>query len=454
MSVDLHPTRHDVDVAPPAAPPAGPVTRVIAGSLTAGALTARLLTLAVFAGATESVISGVVLLAFALSWAMIAVLTVRHTNRPQRWATVPAAAMGVTGVLLLLLTPGNAAMTELSWVWPPFALALAGWMSVQMRRSSIGRGRWLVAPVVAALALAAVGATCESLVAAHDQAAYPAPGRLYEVDGHRLHLDCHGQGGPTVVLANGLGEISASWARVAGPVVEATRVCAYDRAGQGWSDDVPSPQDGMAAAEDLHTLLDVAGETGPYVLVGHSIGGTYAMTYAARYPEQVAGLVLLDSSSPRQFSSLPAYAGQYALMRRGLALLPSLARLGLLRAFAASSLPAPAADRVEALTSNAYAARNGRDEVSMLPEVFEQARQLTSLGNRPLVVVTASENLTTEGWADAQDQLAALSANRVHRVADSTHAGLVEDERGAAASVRAITQVVAAVRTGSPLDPS
>ena len=82
------------------------------------------------------------------------------------------------------------------------------------------------------------------------------------------------------------------------------------------------PQDGVDAAEDLHTLLAVAGETGPYVLVGHSTGGTYALTYAARYPDQVAGMVLLDSSSPEQLTEDPAYAGQYAVMRRVIALCP------------------------------------------------------------------------------------------------------------------------------------
>ena len=97
----------------------------------------------------------------------------------------------------------------------------------------------------------------------------------------------------------------------------------------------------MAAAKDLHTLLATAGETGPFVLVGHSTGGTYAMTYAARYPEQVAGMVLLDSSSPYQLTEVAAYPGQYAAMRRGLALLPTLARLGLARLAPAPHLPAP-----------------------------------------------------------------------------------------------------------------
>ena len=115
-----------------------------------------------------------------------------------------------------------------------------------------------------------------------------------------------------MVLFNGLGEFSASWARVVDQVGDDTRVCAYDRAGQGWSEDVDEPQDGVTAAADLHALLDAAGEHGPYVLVGHSIGGTYALTYAAQYPEQVAGMVLLDSSSPRQFTAMPDYPFQYA----------------------------------------------------------------------------------------------------------------------------------------------
>jgi pimeloyl-ACP methyl ester carboxylesterase len=254
------------------------------------------------------------------------------------------------------------------------------------------------------------------------------------------------------VLSNGLGDVSAAWARIAGPVATTTRVCAYDRAGQGWSEGTDRPQDGIASARDLHTLLTVAGERGPFVLVGHSTGGTYAMTYAARYPEQVAGLVLLDSSSPEQLTRMPAFPRQYALMRRASALLPTLHRLGLGRLLASPShLPAAAAEEVTALASSPQAARGQRDEVSVIPAVFRQAQALTTLGDRPLAVLTAGENRGNVGWFGAQDQLAALSGNRIHRTVDSTHAGLLEDARPAAASVRAITEVIASVRTRTPL---
>jgi pimeloyl-ACP methyl ester carboxylesterase len=453
MSVDIHHTVQP-DTAAPATPKSGPVARIIAGSLAVGVAAALVLTLVVFAGGTESVITGSVLIAFGLGWALIAALTSRYTNTPQRWALVPAAAMGSTGFALLALTPGNDALTRLNWVWPPVVLVLAVWMFVQMRRSLPRRARWLLTPVIGVLGLASVGATYENVTFTHDQVTYTAPGQTYDVGGHRLHLDCRGHAGPTLVLFNGLGEISASWARIAGPMAETTRVCAYDRAGQGWSEAAQHPQDGVAAAKDLHNLLAAAGESGPFVLVGHSTGGTYAMTYASRYPDQVAGLVLLDSSSPEQLTKIPSYAGQYAVMRRGLALLPTLNRLGLGRVLPGSHLPAPAADRVRALTSTASAARNGRDELSVILDVFAQAQALTTLTDLPLAVLTASDNLTNPGWSDAQAQLAALSTNHVHRTVHSTHAGLLEDQDPAAEAVRAITEVISSVRTGAPLGTS
>jgi hypothetical protein len=103
------------------------------------------------------------------------------------------------------------------------------------------------------------------------------------------------------------------------------------------------------------------------------------------------------------------------------------------------------------MTSTARATRNGRDEISMVPTVFRQAQALTSLHGRPLVVLTTSESLGTGGWEAAQDKLAALSNDSLHRDVQSTHAGLITDEQPAAESAHAIEQVIAAVRTGAPL---
>ena len=454
MTTETHPASQRHHAGTPETPKTGSVSRIVAGSLVTGAAAALVLTLVVFAGGTESVITGSALTGFGLGWALIAVLTSRYTSRPQRWASVPAAAMGATGIALLVFTPDNDALTALNWVWPPVVLALAAWMFIQARQSLPRAGRWLLTPVIAVLALASLGGTYANITSATGQDTYAAPGKTFDVGDHRLHLDCRGHGGPTVVLFNGLGEISASWARITGPVAETGRVCAYDRAGQGWSDDVETPQDGVTAAADLNALLAAAGESGPYVLVGHSTGGTYALNYAARYPDQVAGMVLLDSSSPEQLTRMPAYAGQYALMRRAFALMPTLNRIGLGSLLApASHLPDPAADQVEAMSSTVRANRNARDELSVVLDVFAQAQALTTLDDRPLAVLTTSESRDeTTGWVGAQDQLTQLSTNHQHRTVDSTHEGLVEDEGPAAESVRAITDVVVAVRTRTALD--
>jgi hypothetical protein len=188
----------------------------------------------------------------------------RWTSRPQRWAAAPAAVMSATGLTLMVFRPDDIAMTALNWVWPPILLAMSVRMFVGAWRSLTGKGRWLVTPVLAVLALASLGGTYGDFVASHALDSYAAAGRLYDVGGHRLHLNCTSHGAPTVVLSNGLGGSSALWARITGPVANTARVCAYDRAGQGWSEEADTPRDGLAAAQEPHSLLAEAGEQGPY----------------------------------------------------------------------------------------------------------------------------------------------------------------------------------------------
>jgi pimeloyl-ACP methyl ester carboxylesterase len=232
-------------------------------------------------------------------------------------------------------------------------------------------------------------------------------------------------------------------------------VCAYDRAGQGWSDDSAGSRDGSAVVADLRALLRRAHERGPYVLVGHSAGGSYAMIYAARHPEEVAGMVLLDSTSPEQFTVLPDFAGEYSLARRFTALFPSLARLGafqLAPSSAFSDLPEPAASQVRAFATSPRQKRNARDEFAEYHDVFEQAQALRTLDDKPLVVVTATETQRkTKGWSAAQNDLARLSSNSQHRIARATHAGLLDDAHDSVLSVQAIADVVQSIRTDAPV---
>lgn len=123
------------------------------------------------------------------------------------------------------------------------------------------------------------------------------PGRLIDIGGRRLHLNCTGNGSPAVVAESGLGAFSTDWALVQPEVSKFTRFCSYDRAGYAWSDSGPTLDTVEETADDLGVLLRKAGVAPPYVLVGASIGGLYVRAYQRRFPEEVAGLVLDDASS-------------------------------------------------------------------------------------------------------------------------------------------------------------
>src|SRR5215213_4726244 len=293
----MAPTAHDQDLqqsgrVQPA--PEGRTGLIVAASLAAGLVAALVLVAAPFVPAKENIVIGVVLLAFALGWALLAVLSVRFSTQPQRWAAAPAVFFAVGGLVLLL---GSEAVRDVfGWVWPPALLALVGWMIIRVRRQVRSRAaRWLLYPVLAVLMVAAVGGGYETVRESLDARIYPMPGRLVDVGGHRMHLHCTGTGSPTVVLEPGQGGASSDSGWVAPAVARDSTVCVYDRAGRGWSGGADGPQDAAQIAADLHTLLERAQVPGPYVLAGHSFGGLYVQTFAANYPHQLAGLVLLDS---------------------------------------------------------------------------------------------------------------------------------------------------------------
>src|SRR6202171_4059698 len=311
----------------------GHVGLIVAGSMITGFVVALVLVIGPFGGAQEHVIMGTALLGWALGWALLSVLSMRWTDQPQRWAVVPAALMALAGAGLLIFKPDANAMNVLGWIWPLALIALAVWMTVQARRSLRSLTRRLVLyPLFVALVLAGLGGSYETIQEQVDRSTTAMPGHLVDVGGHRLYVHCTGSGSPTVVLVSGLAETSVYWGGwIAPAIAQNTTVCAYDRAGQGWSDPPASPQDGAAVATDLHTLLDHAQIPGPYVIVGPSTGGVYARIFAASYPDQVAGMVLLDSQPNEALTGLPDFPSQYSVLRRATAFFPSLARLGVFR---------------------------------------------------------------------------------------------------------------------------
>ncbi len=218
---------------------------------------------------------------------------------------LPASTFGVTGIALIAFAPGSAAMAFLGWVWPVPVLLLAAWLILRVRQDIPGRSRLLLYPLIGVLAFLAVGGATEAVIAATEPAVpMEVGGQMVDVGGHTLFVSCTGEGSPTVVLEAGAGAGAASFARIVPHVAATTRVCVYDRAGRGRSEPPSGPPDGPAIARDLHALLAASGNPGPYILAGHSSGGVYARFFADAFPEQVAGMVLLDAQTPHAVPSL------------------------------------------------------------------------------------------------------------------------------------------------------
>jgi pimeloyl-ACP methyl ester carboxylesterase len=445
----------------PARPGSGKRTSIgwiVSGSLATGLLAAVLLVAAPFIAAEETAVTGAVLCGFALGWALLAVLSVRFTDQPQRWAAAPALFMGLGG--LLLVGFGSSVQHVLNWLWPPALLALAIWMAVRAHRQLRSwTRRWVLYPVIAMLALAALGGGYQTMGEAVDSRAYPIPGRLIDVGGHSLHLNCTGSGSPTVVLEPGAGLMSSSLAWITPAVARNTRVCVYDRAGHGWSEPADTPQDGIQIATDLHTLLQRANVAGPYVLAGHSFGGLYVRTFAARYPDEVAGMVLVDSTAAASSAAKPGAAssrdaGGYDVAGRVAALVSSSARLGVARLSAQTdygSLPPRSRAEARASAATAHDLRSAIEEYVQASAAIKQAAALHDFADKPLIVLTAVRG-NDAAWFAAQKNMATLSTNSVNRVIDSaTHISLIIDEEDSAATTQAILDVVSSVRSARPL---
>ncbi len=322
--------------------------------------------------------------------------------------------------------------------------------------------RWTVRVVVGLVAvivlLVAVGASYEAIMAAGDDTRYPAPGQRVDVGGYRLHVHCVGEGSPTVVLDAGLGGFSLDWSLVQPELAATTRVCAYDRAGYGWSDPSPHARTPSQIADELHTLLVNAGIQGPYVLVGHSAAGKDVRLFANRYPQVVVGMVLIDArhESVDTNRSPEALAAEHTQQRRFQRTIWAAARIGLVRAFWAAAWPQvfPATQNLSTETRAEIGVLQARSqqvktvlrEDALLTHDNAQLSSATSLGDVPLMVLAAGQNVEHDPlWLPAQQQLAGLSSNAKLIVVEGSSHYIHWDQPMLVA--RAIRQVVEAART-------
>jgi pimeloyl-ACP methyl ester carboxylesterase len=317
------------------------------------------------------------------------------------------------------------------------------------RRRGRGCLLWLGASLATLLALMLVGYIYEPLAEAADAKTYPPPGQLVDVGGYRLHINCTGTGSPTVVIEAGLGDWSTSWGGYVQPeVAKTTRVCVYDRAGMGWSEAGPLPRDAAQSAKELHTLLQNANIPGPYVMVGHSLGGLIARVFVHDYASEVAGVVLIESMNPRQFTQSQTEAQSQAnTQSQPFSLQAALARFGVVRLLVkvpgiAPSLPANE-EAYYPLYVRPQSFQATTNESQGMPAAGVQAAAVKSFGDLPLIVLTARLN-NNQGWQEWQTELLQLSTNSQHLFAENSGHNIQVEEPDAA--IAAIMQMVQQVR--------
>lgn len=291
--------------------------------------------------------------------------------------------------------------------------------------------------------LLGVGAIYQFSASAYDQSSYPAPGKLVDVGGYRLHLFCTGSarsGQPTVVLEAGLGGTSLDWSKVQPQVARFTRVCSYDRAGYGWSDSGPSPRTSRQEVAELHMLLAKGQLSAPFLLVAHSFGGLNAQLYAFTYPGEIAGLILVDSQHCEMLARSPAFRTFITNEANTLATFSFLAPSGLLRLLIEIGVapltfaryPTALQDTVKSFAEQTRFPTTAREEEVNLEQSMSQVCSARyTFARLPLMVLTRGEFAPEDEkqlWLTLQEELVHLSAVGTHITASGSGHGIMLDD--------------------------
>jgi pimeloyl-ACP methyl ester carboxylesterase len=303
-----------------------------------------------------------------------------------------------------------------------------------------------------------VGRIYEVIAEARDEKRLPPPGQMFEVDGHRMHIHCQGQGSPTIVVEQGNGAQSLGWSEVNESMSHLSRTCAYDRAGMGYSEPVAKPVTASDVAQNLQKLLLAADITDDLVLVGWSAGGIYQREFYRQFPERVKGMVLVDSAHEQQMQRLPPVEEEETF--NPLKVYQYLAPFGAVRLsgrieqqFANSTFSAPIRDRLIAVNLKSHMYRTLRAEAEGFDAELAQQRTPPSLNNLPLIVISEGkpdlpfmqENLAL--WNEMQEELKNLSTNSKHVIAENSPHAIHRYEP--ALIVESVAEVLNAARTGA-----
>jgi pimeloyl-ACP methyl ester carboxylesterase len=321
---------------------------------------------------------------------------------------------------------------------------------LKKKRPLVWIGRILVGLIVSLVAIASAGLIYQAVAQYIDERNFPPPGRLVDIGGYQLHINCTGHGSPTVILDAAGGNSSATWGLVQPELARSTRVCAYDRAGMGWSERGPLPRDLKQHVLELHALLSGAGIEGPYVMVGHSYGGRVALVYAKEYPSDVVGMALID---PGKLDDDPHFPPEnradLATENRTVTVARWLAPFGVVRLLLPhadyADLPVGESAANDAFNVTTKFFRTVGDQYRVLPQTYLQQRGVRDLGSMPLIVMSAStpDDATRRVWTEMNGELTKLSTVGAHRVAQgATHAQLLYKLGYARMTIDAVQEVV------------
>ena len=312
-------------------------------------------------------------------------------------------------------------------------------MKTQSSKRKRGFAWWMRATLPVVMILVVATWSAGAIVKSSLKKQNPAPGRMVSVDGRGMHIYCTGEGSPTVILAAGLDDFSIFWSQVQPEIAKVTRICSYDRAGLGWSEPGSSPRTSGMMVDELHALLINAKVDPPYVLVGQSFGGALMRLYAHNYPDEVAGMVLVDAAPDELFVRVPSWRnaieGKLGLYRT----LASLSSFGLL-AFTPGSIPnrgmpddVLAQYRAIAVSTDYFQTGVAENE-AFESNLTEVRNANVSLRDMPLILISRGywdampgfseiENQQAwQAWNEMQSEMLSLSSNSRQIVAiESEH---------------------------------